>query len=142
MGRNSVRVCRAFLLAVTLSACENSNTLVLEPNPAVRVEIDASNCPLVRRCGRCTLEFGAFDKNSQPAPFPTLIWTSSNPGVASVQGNADGTGRVEGWTDGIVTIRVEVLETGASDEIELQVAPPLTPVSCTAPAALGPDLAG
>jgi hypothetical protein len=113
-------------------ACDESTTLVLLPNPATRIVIDSSRCPQVQKCARCQLEFDAFDKNGQPAQFPTVVWTSSNPAVASV----DALGRVDGWATGSVTIEAEVLETGASDEVTVSVSPPQSPITCTPPGAL------
>lgn len=113
-----------------LAACDDSTTLVLEPNPATRIVIQATSCPAqLPRCSGCQLEYDAFDKNSQPAPFPTVLWSSTNPSVATV----DATGRVEGWSQGAVTIEAEVLETGASDAIQITVVPPFTPVTCSPP---------
>jgi hypothetical protein len=133
MGKDFVRFSSLSLAFLAISGCDNSSTLVLEPNPAVRVVIDASRCPQVQKCGQCQLDYDAYDKNSQPAPFPTLIWSSLNPAIATV----NATGRVSGWATGGVTIVVEVLETAASDSVSLPVVPPFGPVTCTPPGALG-----
>lgn len=101
--------------------CDDSTTLVLDPNPAVRIEIDASRCPFVAKCGSCVLETDAFDKNSQPAPFPTLVWSSANETIATVEARPDGEARISGWTTGGTSISVEVLETGASDNVGVTV---------------------
>lgn len=112
----------SFSLAVLAAGgCDDSTTLVLEPNPAVRVVIDNARCPQIPRCGTCVLETDAFDKNGRPAPFPTLIWSSTNQTVATVGNLADGEARVSGWTTGGATISVEVLETGASDQVGVTV---------------------
>ena len=133
MVGSHVRVSTAFLGFLALTACDNSNTLVLEPNPAIRVVLDALLCPSVQACGTCLLKADGFDKNGQPAPFPTLIWSSDNPSRATVEQ----TGRVNGWRAGSVTIRVEVLETGASDEVTFPVV--VNPnIPCTPPASVGP----
>lgn len=125
-----VRMPLALIGLAGLWTCDDSTTLVLEPNPATRIVIQASSCPSqLARCSGCQLEFDAFDKNSQPALFPTVLWTSSNPAVASV----DETGRVQAWALGEVTVEAEVLETGASDAIQIEVVPPFTTVTCTAP---------
>lgn len=123
-----------FLLGLgVLWACDDSTTLVLEPNPAIRIVIDSSRCPFVTRCGRCQLEFDAFDKNSQPVTILTVVWTSSNPDVATV----DALGRVDGWAVGFVTVQAEVLETGATDDAMVQVVPPSNPaITCTRPMSL------
>jgi hypothetical protein len=110
--------------------CDDSTTLVLEPNPATRIVIDSSRCPQVQKCARCQLDYDAFDRNGQPAQFPTVIWTSSNPAVATV----DPLGRVDAWAVGAVTIEAEVLETGASDDVSVPVVPPPSPsITCTPP---------
>lgn len=133
MRRIGIRIPLIFMGFAAFGACDDSTTLVLEPNPATRIVIDSSRCPQVQKCARCQLEFDAFDKNGQPAEFPTVIWTSSNPAVASV----DGLGRVDGWATGIVTIDAEVLETGASDDVTIPVTPPSSPsITCTPPGAL------
>lgn len=130
MRRIQVRISLIFMGFLGFSACDDSTTLVLEPNPATRIVIDSSRCPSVQKCARCQLEFDAFDRNGQPAQFPTVIWTSSNPAVATV----DDLGRVDGWATGIVTIEAEVLETGASDNVSVPVLPPPTPsITCTPP---------
>lgn len=133
MPGSCVRVLTAFLGGLSLAACDNSNTLVLDPNPAIRVVLDAAACSNLQACGTCLLKADAFDKNSKPAPFPTLIWSSGNTSRATVEQ----TGRVNGWRAGDVTIRVEVLETGAFDEVTFRVvANPNIP--CTPPATLVP----
>lgn len=128
MVRYFVRVFALCLGVPVLAACDNSNTLVLEPNPATRVVILASACPRVETCATCQLRVDAFDKNGKPAQFPTLLWTSLNPERATV----DASGRVSGWRAGNATIQVEVQETGAFDDILIPVE--LDPfVSCTPP---------
>ena len=122
-----------FLVLVGAGGCDDSTTLVLEPNPAVRVEIDASRCPPIARCGSCVLETDAFDKNSQPAPFPTLLWSSGNEAVATVQPLPDGEARVTGWTTGGATITVEVQETGATDNVGVTVVSSM--IDCQPPGA-------
>ncbi|HUF89144.1 MAG TPA: Ig-like domain-containing protein [Gemmatimonadota bacterium] len=118
---------------LALAACDNSNTLVLDPNPAIRVVLDATACSSVQACGTCLLKAAAYDKNSKPAPFPTLIWSSGNTSRATVEQ----TGRVNGWRAGDVTIRVEVLETGAFDQVTFPVV--VNPnISCTPPTTLMP----
>ena len=130
MHRAFVRMPLSFMGLAVFLACDDSTTLVLEPNPATRIVLETTSCPSqLPRCSSCQLEFDAFDKNSQPAPFPTVLWTSSDPTVATVSG----TGRVEAWAPGGVTIEAQVLETGASDELDITVVPPFTPVNCTAP---------
>ena len=119
MAKIPVRL--AFLIVLSAGGCDDSTTLVLDPNPAVRIEIDASRCPTVARCGSCVLETAAFDKNSQPAPFPTLIWSSANESIATVESRPDGEARVNGWSTGGTSISVEVLETGASDNVGVTV---------------------
>ena len=116
MARIPVRLALSVILLAG-GGCDESTTLVLDPNPAVRVEIDASRCPTIARCGSCILETAAFDKNSQPAPFPTLIWSSANENIATVEARPDGEARVNGWTTGGTSISVEVLETGATDNV-------------------------
>lgn len=117
-------------IAIAASArCDDSTTLVLEPNPAVTVFIDASKCPRIPACSRCQLEYEGFDKNGKPAPFPTLIWSSENPSVATVNQS----GRVDGWRAGNATIAVEVLETGASDQETVEILPSSSHVTCTPP---------
>ena len=117
---------------LAFGGCDDSSTLVLDVNPATRIIIDSSRCPRVQKCARCQLEFDAFDKNGQPAQFPTVIWTSSNPAVATV----DALGRVDGWAPGIVTVVAEVLETGATDDVTIPVTPPSSPsITCTPPGA-------
>lgn len=134
MRGNYVRISTLCLGVLALAACDNSNTLVLEPNPATRVVLDASACSNLQACGTCLLKANAFDKNSKPAPFPTLIWSSGDPSRATVEQ----TGRVNGWRSGDVTIRVEVLETGAFDEVTFRVVGnPRIP--CTPPATLVPS---
>jgi hypothetical protein len=120
MARNGVRLA-VCLIPLFAGGCDESTTLVLEPNPAVRIEIDASRCPTIARCGSCTLETAAFDKNSNPAPFPTLLWSSANENIATVEARADGEARVNGWTTGGTAISVEVLETGATDNVGVTV---------------------
>lgn len=118
---------------LAFGGCDDSSTLVLDANPATRIVIDSSRCPQVQKCARCQLEFDAFDKNGKPAQFPTVIWTSSNPAVATV----DALGRVDGWATGFITIVAEVLETGATDEVTIPVTPPSSPsITCTPPGAL------
>ena len=109
------------LVFLGTGGCDESTTLVLEPNPAVRVEIDASRCPSIAKCGSCVLETDSFDKNSQPAQFPTLIWSSGNETIATVETRPDGEARVNGWTTGETSISVEVLETGAADNVNVRV---------------------
>jgi hypothetical protein len=125
----------AVSLSVLGSGCDDSTTLVLEPNPAVRIEIDPSRCPSVDQCSFCVLETAAFDKNSQPAPLPTLIWSSSNETVATAESRPGGEGRVNGWRTGIATITVEVLETGATDQVPVAVTPPAPGITCEPPGA-------
>lgn len=131
MGWKRVRLSLACLGLMFLgSSCDDSTTLVLEPNPATRVVIDASSCPRVEACATCTLRAEGFDKNGRLAPFPTLVWTSLDPLRATVEQ----TGRVNGWRGGNVTIHVEVLETGAFDEVTFPVV--INPfVPCNPPAA-------
>ncbi len=132
MARIPVRLA---LYAILLAGvgCDDSTTLVLEPNPAVRIVIDTSRCPTIDRCSSCILETDAFDKNSQPAPFPTLIWSSANETIATVESRSGGEARVNGWTTGATVISVEVLETGASDETEVAVVPSM--INCQPPGA-------
>jgi hypothetical protein len=133
MRRIDIRIPLIFMGFLAFWACDDSTTLVLEPNPATRILIDSSRCPQVQKCARCQLEFEAFDKNGQPAQLPTVLWTSSDPAVASV----DGLGRIDGWATGTVTIEAEVLETGASDDVTIPVTPPSRPsITCTPPGAL------
>ena len=132
MGKFLVRFSSFSVAFLAASGCDDSTTLVLLPNPAVRVVIDKSRCPQVSKCGQCVLGTDAFDKNSQPAQFPTLIWSSQSPSIATVAGIQDGEGRVNGWTIGTTTIAVEVLETGASDEVSVRVVSSM--INCTPPA--------
>ncbi|HET6361184.1 MAG TPA: hypothetical protein VFH11_03920 [Gemmatimonadota bacterium] len=120
MVTNPVRLAVSLAL-LGVAGCDESTTLVLEPNPAVRILIDASGCPTIPRCRSCILETEAFDKNSQPAPFPTLIWSSGNEGIATVESRPDGQAKVNGWKVGSTSISVEVLETGASDDVEVTI---------------------
>jgi hypothetical protein len=120
MAKIPVRLALSMVLMAG-GGCDESTTLVLEPNPAVRIEIDASRCPRITKCGSCVLETVSVDKNSQPAPFPTLIWSSSNEDIATVETRPDGEARVNGWTVGETSISVEVLETGASDNVGVRV---------------------
>ena len=122
------------LILLGAGGCDDSTTLVLEPNPAVRIEIDASRCPTIARCGSCVLETAAFDKNSRPAPFPTLIWSSANEAVATVESRPDGEARVNGWTTGGTSISVEVLETGATDNVGVTVVSSM--IDCQPPGGL------
>lgn len=133
MTGGCVRVLTACLAGLALAACDNSNTLVLDPNPATRVVLDASACSNLQTCGTCLLKADAFDKNSKPAPFPTLTWSSGDPSLATVEQ----TGRVNGWRAGSVTIRVEVLETGAFDHVTFSVVENPN-IPCTPPATLVP----
>lgn len=130
MARNPVRLALS-LIFLAGGGCDDSTTLVLEPNPAVRVEIDASRCPTIARCGSCILETAAFDKNSQPAPFPTLLWSSGNQSIATVEARPDGEARVSGWTTGGTSITVEVQETGATDNVGVTVVPSM--IDCQPP---------
>jgi hypothetical protein len=132
MGKFLVRFSSFSVAFLAASGCDDSTTLVLLPNPAVRVVIDNSRCPEIQRCGTCVLETDAFDKNSKPAQFPTLIWSSQSPSIATVAGIQDGEGRVTGWTIGTTTIAVEVLETGASDEVGVRVVSSM--INCIPPA--------
>lgn len=135
MARNPVRMA-VFSVLLVAGGCDDSTTLVLEPNPAVRIVIDTSRCPSIERCSSCILETEAFDKNSKPAPFPTLIWSSANEIVATVQSSPDGEARVNGWTVGATSISVEVLETGATDDAEVAVTPASHPsIQCEPPGA-------
>jgi hypothetical protein len=131
MSPTFVRIPLLLIGLGTSIACDESTTLVLDPNPATRIVIDASRCPQasVLRCSECQLDFQAFDKNGQEARFPTVLWSSADPAIASV----DAVGRVAGWTPGEVTIEASVQETGASDEVELLVVQPARPVSCSPP---------
>lgn len=133
MARFFVRFSSFSLVLLTASGCDESTTLVLVPNPAVRIVIDNSRCPVITKCGTCVLETDAFDKNSNPAPFPTLIWSSANQTVATVASTTGGEARVSGWTTGGTTISVEVLETGATDQVGITVAP--SQINCTPPGA-------
>jgi hypothetical protein len=115
-------------------ACDESNTLVLDHPPATRVVIDSSRCPRVEKCGQCQLDFDAWDRNGQPAEFPTIVWTSLNPSAATVTA----TGRVNGWTVSPgVRIIAAVLETGAADTVNLAIVPPNGNITCTPPGILG-----
>jgi len=131
MGKFPAQFSTVFLVILAAGGCEDSTTLVLEPNPAVRIVIDASRCPLIQRCGQCVLASDAYDKNSRPAPFPTLIWSSENASIATVMGAQNGEARVNGWGLGGTTVAVEVLETGASDEVSVTVRPSM--IDCTPP---------
>ena len=124
------------LVLLGAGGCDDSTTLVLDPDPAVRIEIDASRCPTISRCGSCILETEAFDKNSQPADFPTLLWSSGNENVATVESRPDGEARVNGWTTGGTSISVEVLETGATDNVGVTVVPSM--INCQPPGSIGP----
>lgn len=130
MARIPVRLAVSLAL-LGAGGCDDSTTLVLDPNPAVRVEIDASRCPSISKCGSCVLETEAFDKNSQPAPFPTLIWSSANENIATVEARPGGEARVNGWTTGGTSISVEVLETGATDNVGVTVVSSM--ISCQRP---------
>lgn len=132
MARNRVRLATC-LIPLLAGGCDDSTTLVLEPNPAVRIEIDAGRCPTISRCGSCVLETDAFDKNSNPAPFPTLIWSSGNQNIATVEARPDGQAVVNGWTTGGTSISVEVLETGATDNVGVTVTPSM--IACQPPGA-------
>jgi hypothetical protein len=133
MRRIETRIPLIFMGFLGFGACDDSTTLVLDVNPATRIVIDSSRCPQVQKCARCQLEFDAFDRNGQPAQFPTIAWTSSNPAVATV----DALGRVDGWATGIITVVAEVLETGATDDVTIPVTPPSSPsITCTPPGAL------
>lgn len=131
MGLRTLRFSLVFSL-LAIVACDESNTLVLDHPPATRVVIDSSRCPRVERCGQCQLDFDAWDKNGQLAEFPTILWTSQNPSRATV----NNTGRVNGWTDGSVSIIASVLETGAADTVNLAVVPPNGNITCTPPGIL------
>jgi hypothetical protein len=131
MGRILVRFSSFSLCVLAAAGCDESTTLVLDPNPAVRIVIENARCPVITRCGTCVLETDAFDKNSQPAPFPTLLWSTANGAIATVEGMADGEARVSGWTTGGTTVAVEVLETGATDQVEVTIVPSL--IDCTPP---------
>ena len=120
MARNPVRLAVSLAL-LGVAGCDESTTLVLDPNPAVRISIDTSRCPAIPRCRTCVLESEALDKNSRPAQFPTLIWSSANEAIATVEPRPDGEAIVTGWTVGNTSISVEVLETGASDDVEITV---------------------
>ncbi len=112
--------------------CDESTTLVLERNPAVRIIIDPSRCPLITKCSSCLLGTDAFDKNSRPTEFPTLRWSSSNHAIATVEELPNGEARINGWTVGSATISVEVVETNATDDVSVTVESSL--VNCTPPA--------
>lgn len=133
MAKIPVRLAVSLILLGT-GGCDDSTTLVLDPNPAVRIVIDASRCPTIARCGSCILETDAFDKNSQPAPFPTLLWSSGNENIATVDARPDGEARVNGWTTGGTSISVEVLETGASDNVGVTVVTSM--IQCQPPGAM------
>jgi hypothetical protein len=136
MGRRSIRFRAAMSLVAiggaVVAGCDDSTTLVLDHEPATRIVIDSSRCPQVQRCGQCQLDFEAFDKNGQPAEFPTILWTSLNPSIATVNGQ----GRVNGWGTGGVSIIAAVLETGAADTVGIPVVPPSGPITCTPPGIL------
>jgi hypothetical protein len=142
MARNPVRLAVSLAL-LGVAGCDESTTLVLEPNPAVRILIDTSRCPVIPRCRSCILETHAFDKNSQPAPFPTLSWSSANEAIATVESRPDGEAEVSGWTLGSTTISVEVLETGASDDVDVTIGSSL--IQCQPPSEMrvvGPSSVG
>ena len=129
MHRTILRI-SLVLMGLGALACDNSSTIVLDPDIATRISIDTSRCPFVTRCGRCQLDFDAWDQNGQPVTILTVVWTSSNPAVATV----DGAGRVDGWTTGFVKVDAEVLESGAADTVNVQVVPPARPeITCTPP---------
>ena len=113
-------------------ACDESNTLVLDHPPATRVVIDSSRCPRVEKCGVCQLEFDAWDRNGQPAEFPTIVWTSLDPSAATVNSQ----GRVSGWALGSARIIAAVLETGAADTVNVAVVARNPPITCTPPGIL------
>ena len=113
-------------------ACDESNTLVLDHPPATRVVIDSSRCPRVEKCGQCQLDFDAWDRNGQPAEFPTIVWTSLNPSAATVNSQ----GRVNGWALGSARIIAAVLETGAADTVNIAVVARTPPITCTPPGIL------
>ncbi|HET6616564.1 MAG TPA: hypothetical protein VFH69_02000, partial [Gemmatimonadota bacterium] len=104
MGLRTLRFSLVFCL-LPIVACDESTTLVLDHPPATRVVIDSSRCPRVERCGQCQLEFDAWDRNGQPAEFPTIVWTSLDPGSATVNTQ----GRVNGWAVGAARIIAAVL---------------------------------
>jgi hypothetical protein len=132
MARIPVRLVISLVL-LGAGGCDESTTLVLDPNPAVRVEIDASRCPTISKCGSCILETDAFDKYSQPEPFPTLHWTSGNENIATVEARPEGEARVNGWTTGGTSISVEVMETGATDNVGVTVVSSM--INCQRPGA-------
>jgi hypothetical protein len=127
-------------MVLVAAGCDDSTTLVTDVNPAVRVVIDASRCPIVSKCGSCVLETDAFDKNSQPAQFPTLLWSSANTSIATVDGLTDGQARVNGWVTGGTRVFVEVLETGAADTVGVTVGPSM--INCQPPGARSPSTSG
>ena len=128
MGLRTLRFSLVFSL-MAIVACDESNTLVLDHPPATRVVIDSSRCPRVEKCGQCQLEFDAWDRNGQPAEFPTIVWTSLNPSAATVTPQ----GRVNGWALGSARIVAAVLETGAADTVNLAVVGRTPPITCTPP---------
>lgn len=129
MGLRTLRFSLVFCL-LPIVACDESTTLVLDHPPATRVVIDSSRCPRVEKCGQCQLEFDAWDKNGQPAEFPTIVWTSLNQAAATVTP----TGRVNGWeVSPGVRIIAAVLETGAADTVNLAVVSRNPPINCTPP---------
>lgn len=132
MGLRTLRFSLVFSL-LSVVACDESNTLVLDHPPATRVVIDSSRCPRVEKCGQCQLEFDAWDRNGQPAEFPTIVWTSLNPSAATVTPS----GRVNGWTVSPgVRIIAAVLETGAADTVNIAVVARNPPITCTPPGIL------
>ena len=62
MARNLGQLAVSLAL-LPVAGCDESTTLVLEPNPAVRILIDASRCSVIPRCRSCVLETDAFDRD-------------------------------------------------------------------------------
>jgi hypothetical protein len=102
-------------LAIVAAGCDESVTLV-GPLPAVSVVIVSSSCQGQDLCGQCPIEVLILDKNTNTTQG-TIEWTTSDPSIGVV----NEFGRFHGFRRGGVTVRAEVVETGAFDEVVFEV---------------------
>lgn len=98
--------------ALLLAGCDESSTGPPEPLPPTSVVIVTSSCQGLDLCGQCPIEVLILDKNSNPTTRGTIVWSTDDSSIATV----NEFGRFHGVREGSVTVRAEVAENGVFDE--------------------------
>lgn len=99
-------------LGALLAGCDESSTGPAGPLPIFSVVIVTQSCQGLDLCGQCPIEVLLLDKNSNPTTRGTIVWSTDNPSIATV----NEFGRFHGIRAGSVIVRAEVVENGVFDE--------------------------